>query len=79
MGAKHFLKNGARGVVRSVDFYDGAVRVGVEFHNQTFIYDGVERPVSSPHVFTFSEDSLLVINDIQHELREIHRQRYNIF
>ena len=54
MGSRHFLKKGAKGgVVREVDFCKGKVRVGVEFYNQTYICDGIEKPISSPDIYIF--------------------------
>lgn len=57
--SKHFLNVGRECEVTRVDFRDGKFVADIKPFNQTwFNNDNNEKPVSSPHTFLFSEDSL---------------------
>jgi len=60
----HFLKVGCRGVVKEVDFYKGKFQALVEMRNQTFFTtEGKELPISSPHLYSFSEDQVRTVEE----------------
>ena len=57
--SKHFLIPGAKGEVKSVDYYDGAFCADVMFDDETWIDSmGMERPVSRKHVFRMWENQI---------------------
>jgi hypothetical protein len=60
LGSKHFLVQGALGIVRTVDLHgDGKLSFGVEFDDETWIdRDGHRRPLDRKHHYCFGEGSL---------------------
>lgn len=55
---KHFLKRGAKGVIRDID-HNIEFCYDVEFNNETYIdMDGKKCPVTNKHVFHFLEKDL---------------------
>lgn len=61
MSSKHFLIEGALGVVRASDVRsDGQLFFDVEFDDETWIdREGVRRPVERKHTYCFGERSLV--------------------
>ncbi|MBL4651288.1 MAG: hypothetical protein JKY53_00275 [Flavobacteriales bacterium] len=59
--SEHFLKKGCRGVVSGVDYYDDNFRADVCMDNQTFIFNGVEKPANHPATFCLCESLLVKI------------------
>lgn len=62
-GCAHFLIEGAPGVVQEIEVTAEAVlRYMIVFERETFIYEGVERPVMHKHAFCFCENELRASN-----------------
>lgn len=55
MSSRHFLVEGAKATVRSVDCDGDGLYFGVCFEEETCIYNGQKRPVTSRHIYTFRE------------------------
>lgn len=55
MSSKHMLVAGKCGVIRSVDWSDGAFIYSWEPDAQTWIFDGEEKPVDRPCIFIFGQ------------------------
>lgn len=62
-GSKHFLKEGASGVVVAVDCDRDGLIFDVVMDNQTYVYGGEEKPVSQPKSFRFRERWIRRAND----------------
>jgi len=55
MGAKHFLKAGAKGFVKELSFWDGKIRYGIIFDLDSYIFDGKLNPVERKGIYMFPE------------------------
>ena len=56
--AKHFLREGASGVIAAVDCDREGLIFDVLMDNQTWLQDGVEKPVDQPRLYRFREEFL---------------------